>query len=51
LDHHRYRPCTPPVVLRNLTAGRHVFSVRAVNGSVLGPAAGWSFRVLRGGKR
>lgn len=51
LDHHRYRPCTPPVVLRNLTTGRHVFSVRAANGSVLGPAAGWSFRVLRGGKR
>lgn len=51
LDHRRYRPCTPPVVLRDLTTGRHVFSVRAVNGSVLGPAAGWTFRVRRGGNR
>jgi invasin-like protein len=50
LDHHRYSPCTPPVVLRNLTVGRHVFSVRAVNGPVLGPPASWSFRVIHLGR-
>jgi Invasin, domain 3 len=46
LDHAAYRPCTPPVVFARLSLGRHKFSVRAANGTVLGPTTFWSFRVL-----
>jgi hypothetical protein len=46
LDHHRYRPCTSPVVLRNLALGRHAFSVCAADGTQLGPANTWRFKVV-----
>jgi hypothetical protein len=47
LDHSAFRPCTPPVAFRNLSLGPHRFSVRAVNGTVMGPTTSWRFRVVR----
>jgi hypothetical protein len=51
LDHHRYRTCAPPVVLRKLGVGRHAFSVRAAIGPALGAASSWQFRIARRGHR
>jgi hypothetical protein len=47
LDHQRFGICRPPVILGRLSLGRHSFSVLAANGSVLGPAATWRFRIVR----
>jgi Invasin, domain 3 len=47
IDRGRYRPCTSPLLLHGLSAGRHVLSVRATDSAGTGPPATARFRVVR----